>query len=158
MSTAVSSNYWQVLLELWSDPEAESFLQEQSISPIPNDGPVHLALEETEMLLDKAIAVQEDAFQAERLGAVALLARILHRLQQRPCDDEAGTALQPKCYSFMQGLEYIIAYVKDPIRGTAHESQAQLTGPVKDHLSWLQQLKEEPGTFKLGGQLQGSVA
>ena len=144
--------YWQVLLDLWSDPEAECFLQNQPASPIPNYGPVHRALKETDMLLAKAVAVTADGFQAERLGAVALLARIIHRLQQHPCDGEAGTAPQCKWYSVMQGLAYIIEYVMDPIRGTARASKAQPTDNVNDHLSWLQQLKVKPGGFGLGGR------
>ena len=154
--SADSSNYWQVLLDLWSDPEAEAFLQEQSPSPITNGGPLHRALEKTEVFLHEAVAVAADGCQAERLGAVALVARILHRLQQHLCDDEAGTAaldgLQSKWFSFMKGLAYIIVYIMDPIRGTAHESQPQPTGPVNDHLTWLQQLNEEPGTFRLCGR------
>ena len=71
-------------------------------------------LKETDLLLEKATAARADGCQAERLGAVALLARILHRLQQNLSNDEAGIAPQCKWYSVMKGLAYIIVYIVDP--------------------------------------------
>ena len=148
---AAPSSCWQRLLDLWSDPEAESFLQELSQRPVPKSGPVHKLLLKTEKLLDKATSSRADAVQAERCGAVALLARILHRLQQHPCEENhfgpPQAPLQTTWYSILQGLKYISLSLYNITRGQ-YGAQRGIPGP-SGHLSWVQQLQGEAGMCML---------
>ena len=151
---ATPSSYWKRLLDLWSDPPAESFLQELSHRPIPKSGLMHKVLLKTEKLLDKARSAKSDAVQAERCGAVALLARILHRLQQHPCkEDHFGppqAPLQTTWYSILQGLAYIAHSLRNPTTGPQpqHGGQRGSRGPG-GQLSWVQQLQWEAGMCML---------
>ena len=158
------SNYWQLLLDLWSEPEAESFLQELPQEPIPKSGPQHKLIQKTGELLGEATSSSADdknqlrpaqaercGAQAERYGAISLLARILHRLQQNPCEEdhfEPPQALRTTWYTILHGLCVMVQGLarSKPEAGV----QRGGSGPHGQHLSWVQQLQGEAGMCRLG--------
>ena len=151
MPGTTPSSYWQILLDLWCDPKAESFLQDLFQEPIPKSGPLHKLLLKTEKLLAKATSPSTDAAQAERCGAITLLARILHRLQQHPCEEDhfgpPQAPMQTTWYSILQGLSYVVQSLASKLEARGLQGG---TGPRNQHLSWVQQLQGEAGMCRLG--------
>ena len=103
---------WQVAADTWSGTKAKSFLSCQPPVPLPSSGPLHKLLNTTKRSLPHPTSINVQAVQeAVDTGAVLVLAKLAHWLQQRPCHELLGapTSNTDDCFRWAYVVDMLAA-------------------------------------------------
>ena len=148
---------WEGFLQLWSIPEAEAFLCQAASEPLPKRGRLQQLLVKTHQILSHALEANafqsKEAVAAVQCKAVALLARLLHRLQQSPKLELSLIAKHPlksTWYCVLLSLNHITErlckqYYVQPHCSLGQVSDASETGRIT--LAFIEQMNQSTGRF-----------
>ena len=139
---------WETLRTTWDDPEAQEYLSRPLQLPLPTSGPLHDLIAKSkkllslrrQMLLQMPKAVAE---QAKSRGCIALLVKLMHWAQQRPCMELHG--LETHEASSSGSLWWLVASALAAIVSTLAQRESQDT---RCHWDCMQQFMQVPGKLR----------
>ena len=101
---------WQVTADTWSSTKAKAILSSQPPVPLPSRGPLHKLLVTTRRSLPSCTSLGvREAQEAIDTGAVLVLAKLAHWLQQKPCHEMLGSPTDDTddCFHWAQVVDLL---------------------------------------------------